>query len=248
MATAIIQARMGSTRLPGKIFADILGVSAFQHQIERLRQSGKISRFIVATTHLPGDDQVEAFCFERNIECFRGDSDDVLSRYLGVIEHFHVGGDIVRITADCPLIDATIIDSVIGEYEKGGFDYISNAHVRSFPIGMDAEVFSVEALVRASEMTSFESGWREHVTPAFYKTSGVFKVGAVIHKPDLSSIRLTLDTPEDLIVIRKIYENLFPTMGITFGLKDILQFLERNPQVLELNSHVQQKCVDRAKS
>lgn len=239
---AIIQARMGSERLPGKVLKTVLGKPLLLYLLERLRLAKTLSKIIVATTTLEEDNPIEALCHEVGISCFRGDSEDVLSRYIHAMRFF--GVDVgVRITGDCPLIDPFIVDEAVLLFSEGQskFDYVSNCVNRTYPRGMDVEVFSYEALERAfHEATTKEE--REHVTYYILMHPTLFNIGSLEERENLSFLRLTVDTPEDFLLISKIIENL-SVKHPYFSLAEIVSLLSRNPEWQEINAQIRQKKV-----
>jgi glutamate-1-semialdehyde 2,1-aminomutase/spore coat polysaccharide biosynthesis protein SpsF len=223
---AIIQARMGSTRLPGKVLADIAGQPMLARVVERTSQAVTVDTVLVATSTNPGDDAIARYCAERDMPCFRGDEQDVLDRFYQAARASKADV-IVRITADCPLIDPAVIDQVVRLLGNEQADYATNVLRASFPEGMDVEAFTAAALERAWKEASKPSE-REHVTP-YLRLSGQFKVRNVANPVDLSRHRWTVDQPEDLEFIRRIYAQA--NGKTTFGLQEILQFLQQRPDV-----------------
>lgn len=237
--TIIIQARMGSTRLPGKILLPIRGRPMLSYLLERVRNVKSKHSILIATTNLSNDDVIETFCREENVSIFRGSEEDVLSRYYQACCSFptHL---IVRITSDCPLIDPQLIDQAIDlMYKSPTLDYVSNTQLRTFPRGMDVEIFTFEALKIAFQEA--QSAYdREHVTPYLYKHPEFFNLANFVHIPDVSHYRLTVDTHEDFTLISKIFEHLYPVKK-HFTLLDVLQVLKDHPEWEKINAHVQQK-------
>lgn len=223
---AIVQARMGSSRLPGKVMESMAGKPALGHVLDRLESVPSIWGTIVATTTSAIDNPIELYCHERGVRCFRGDEDDVLDRYRACADSI-AAETIVRITSDCPLIDPAIVDFVIDVFlcEDGRVDYVSNGLPPTFPDGLDVEVFSRDALERAWHDAD-ERAEREHVTLHFWKNADAFRLMNVKYPDDLSPIRWTLDTPEDLILIREIYEDLSGGSEDLFGMEEVLEWLE----------------------
>jgi len=232
---AIIQARMTSTRLPGKVLADLAGRPLLEHVIARTAQARCIDQVAVATTDGVADDAVAAFCHNRNISCFRGSEDDVLDRYYKAAKVF-CADPIVRITADCPLLDPDVIDKTVQAYLDGRCDYASNVLVLSYPDGLDTEVFSLAALERAWREARLKSE-REHVTPYIVNHADLFRQKSVEHQPDLSRLRWTVDEPRDLEFVRSVYRILgyLPR----FGLAEILAVLEQHPELTEVNQGIE---------
>src|SRR6266568_5639733 len=200
---AIVQARMGSTRLPGKVLMDLGGQPVLCRVVERLRRSAKLRDVVVATTNSPKDDLIVELCNEQSFTVFRGSENDVLDRYYRAAS-FHGCDAVVRITSDCPLIDAELVDMVIHEFIEKKADYASNVLVRTYPRGLDAEVFTMPALQKSWRM-AMQPHQREHVTPFFYEHPKLFRLASVRGEHDYSHYRWTLDTPDDLHLIRAIY-------------------------------------------
>lgn len=234
---AVIQARMGSTRLPGKVMLEISGKPILWHVVNRVSKSQLIDGLVVATTTNHEDNDIERFCIENGILVFRGSEDDVLERYYQCAKKFNIE-NIVRITADCPLHDPSVIDLVIERYCRGNYDYISNVDPPTYPDGIDVEVFSFKSLENAWGNTSLLSE-REHVTPYIRKNKDLFKVGKVENIKDLSAYRWTLDQAEDLEFIRKIY-GAFEELNVEIlYMKDILKLLEEHPEFVNINSDIE---------
>ena len=203
---AIVQARMGSTRLPGKVLADIAGRPMLWHVVKRVRRAITLQQVIVATSTATADDAVAAFCRAHEIECYRGSENDVLDRYYRAAQSF--GAEIVvRVTGDCPLIDAEVIDDVIRVFLADQCDYASNTLRITYPDGLDTEVFSFAALEKAWRQARLASE-REHVTP-YLRDSERFRVASVEHRGegDIGRLRWTVDEPCDLAFVRALYEH-----------------------------------------
>ncbi len=227
---AIVQARMGSTRLPGKVLAEINGRPMLHYTLTRTQQAKKLDGVILATSTGKSDDEVMRFSNEFGVQCFRGSEDDVLDRYYQASRH--VGARIiVRITADCPLIDPEIIDQVIDVYEGGDYDYVTNTLPCTYPDGLDVEVFSFGALARAWREAKWLSE-REHVTPYIRKHPELFRLGNIMHNEDLSAMRWTVDEPQDLEFVRSVYRHI---MRVSFGMDDVLNLLKREPGLTQIN-------------
>lgn len=240
---AIIQARMGSTRLPGKVLLDIDGISMLERVVDRVRRAQTINEVVVATTLDKEDDQVAHLCERNDFQFVRGPNEDVLKRYVQAAKQF--GADVVvRITADCPLMDPDVIDKTVANFLEhiSEVDFGSNRGAgeirRTYPIGMDVEVFSLEALERAGA-EAHEAYQREHVTPYLYEQPGRFRTGTIDSGGDFGQLRWTVDTTEDLEFVRQIYQRLGGSG--TFGMVDILEILKREPELNEINTDVQQK-------
>jgi len=238
--TAIIQARMGSSRLPGKVMEDICGKPMIEQMLLRLRRSSVLDQIVVAIPRDPSDDVLAALLHSLKIPSLRGSTNDVLSRYFETAKAFNAG-IIVRLTADCPLIDPGLVDSVVRAHVKSGADYTSNSLKRTVPLGFDTEVFSFTALER-SYRAATEAFEREHVTPYMYLNPQLFTLHSMqasdkLNRPDL---RLTVDTTEDLMLIRIIY-CLLGTNGTFFGAEQIIELLDDCPWLTKINAHIKQK-------
>lgn len=207
MLVAIIQARMTSTRLPGKVLADICGKPMLQHVIERIRRVERLDDILVATTVNTSDDPVRELCSRLRVKAFRGEEADVLGRY-GDAAAYCGAEAVVRLTGDCPMIDPGVIDKAIAMFEEGTWDYVSNCNVRTYPDGLDTEVFTRAALDEAVSEARHPF-LREHVTPYIRGThpqSGrrPFRIGHVTFEADFSHLRWTVDTAEGLERIRRL--------------------------------------------
>jgi glutamate-1-semialdehyde 2,1-aminomutase/spore coat polysaccharide biosynthesis protein SpsF len=230
---AILQARVASTRLPGKVLADIAGHPMLWHVVNRVRHAKLVNQLVVATSDKPSDDPIADFCNREGIACFRGNEDDVLDRFYQGAREFKAD-TVVRITADCPLIDPTIIDKVIQQYQTGNYDYVTNTLRYTYPDGLDVEVFSFNALVQAwNEATTRTQ--REHVTP-YIRTSGRFRIAGVENEEDLfqQGHRWTVDEPRDLDFVRKVYKHLYDENKV-FLMQDILRLLGVQPELRLIN-------------
>lgn len=238
----ILQARMGSTRLRGKVLEKVMDKPLLFYEVERLRRSRATDALIVATTHLAEDDAIEKFCQQEEIACYRGEVDDVLARYLGAARQY--GSEaIVRVSGDCPLIDPVILDRVVDHFKKHAdrLDYVSNTFIRTYPRGMDVEVFSKETLETIAKEAHLPEE-REHVTVYISRHLDKFRTDQVEEKVDHSSLRLTVDTPEDFTLIKNILEALYPSQP-DFLLEDILTLLHIHPEWKEINAMIQQKTI-----
>ncbi|MGO8795560.1 MAG: cytidylyltransferase domain-containing protein [Candidatus Sulfotelmatobacter sp.] len=236
---AIIQARTGSTRLPGKVLKDLGGQTVLARVVARLRRVRLIGELLVATSDSPADDALVTECGNCSVAFYRGDENDVLDRYYQAAKMARADV-VVRITSDCPLIDPEIADKTIAVFMKVRPDYASNALVRTYPRGLDTEVMSIEALSRAWQEAR-NPHEREHVTPYIYEHPDKFKILPVTGDEDYSRQRWTLDTPEDLEFVRSIYAR-FPG-DAAFSWCDVLQLVEREPELLKINAAVMQKAL-----
>ncbi len=235
MILGVIQARMSSSRLPGKVMETLLGVPMLMRQVERVQRAGRLDQLIIATSVDPSDDVISARCADEGIAMFRGSLDDVLDRFYQAARQFH-GDDIVRLTGDCPLADPEIIDAVVEFYVERGLDYASNTITPTFPDGLDVEVFGFSALERAWQEARLPSE-REHVTP-YIKNSGKFVIGNFAGDADRSHLRLTVDELQDLALVREIYQRLYPS-NPRFSSEDVLQLLDREPKLLAIKSDIE---------
>jgi len=232
---AIIQARMGASRLPGKVLFDLEGKPVLARIIERVRLSRLINKVLVATTTNSEDLKIAKLCNEMDIEVFCGSENDVLDRYFQAAQSVNAE-HVVRITADCPMIDPLVIDEVICLYLKNKVDYASNILKETYPDGEDVEVFTFAALKKVWKSAILPSE-REHVTPFIKKNKGLFTQANLEYKENLSSKRWTLDNLEDYEFIKLIYKNLFYKNN-WFGMKDVLDFLNENPEIEKINCHI----------
>ena len=239
---AIIQGRMGSVRLPGKIMMPLCGqIPALGCMLARVKQSKQIDQLIVATTTNPEDQAVVQYLQGTNQEYFRGSEQDLLDRYYQGAKTFGAKSSdiVVRLTADCPVIDPDVIDDIVKIYKAGGYDFVSNTlQPYSFPDGMDVEVFSFKNLERAWREASLPSH-REHVTFYFWQHPDLFKIFYHKSDKDLTSYRLTLDYSEDYQVLQKVYEHF---SGFEFSMQDILQFLDQHPEIRNINAALPQNA------
>jgi len=236
---AIIQARINSERLPGKILADIEGQSMLERVIRRVQMAKKVDETVLATTGRPADDVTAEKGEELGVRVVRGSEDDVLDRYRQAA--IAANADyVVRVSADSPFVDADIIDKTIDICMKAGSDYASNKLDPTFPLGLDVEVFSRAALERAwtEAKESFE---RSHVTYYMYSNPSKFSLAPVTTKPDRHTWRWTVDTPDDLEFARTVFEKLGSSND--FSWKDVVLLLTSEPDIAKINSHVTAKPV-----
>ncbi len=236
---AIIQARMGSTRLPGKVLKKILGKPMLRYLVDRLSQAKLVDELVIATTENSLDDDIVKFCNDVGINCFRGSEDNVLSRYYQAAKKYKANC-VVRICSDSPLIDPLIVDRMVKIFLEGDgkYDYVSNTINQTYPLGMNVEVFSQSAL-QTSFFHHTEKYEMEHVTPYIYRPPELFNICDEHLPSDYSFLRLTVDEDEDFILIKEII-NYFSSSP-KFTLDDILELFGRNTDIFKINSHVQQK-------
>lgn len=231
----IIQARMGSSRLPNKVLRQLCGKPMLQHIVERVQKSKYVDHIMVATTVKEEDDEIENMCRRMQADCYRGSENDVLDRYYQAANKYQPK-NVIRITADCPFIDPTVIDQLIQIHEAGGYDYTSNTLVETYPDGLDTEIFKFSALVKAWEEADLASE-REHVTP-YIKFKGQFKRFSVERSPSLADKRWTVDTEADFEVVTQVYNALYNNQQDIFLMDDILKFLEKHRQIEQLNENI----------
>lgn len=229
---------MGSTRLPGKVLADIRGYPMLWYVVQRTRAAASLHEIVVATTIEPADDAIVAFCSEYGVSCFRGSEHDVLDRYYHAARQ-HNAEAVVRITSDCPLIDGRIVDKVVRAFLSEKPDYASNCVVRTYPRGLDTEVLTFRALELAWDEAR-QPYQRSHVTPYIYENPERFRILSVTGEGDLSAYRWTVDTPEDLELVRALYGH-FPDERFLWS--DAVELMERDPQLAEINRLVAQKAL-----
>ena len=233
MIGCIIQARMGSSRLPGKVLMKSgNGMSLLYHVINQLRHCSKVKNLVIATTTNQEDDEIEKFADNNSVNVFRGSEKDVLDRYFQCAKKYSFS-TIVRITSDCPLIDPQIVDKVIERFFSGNYDYATNTLIRTFPIGTDVEVFSFSVLETAWKNAQLPSE-REHVTPHL-RNKGNFKTINVENDTNISNLRLTVDRIEDFELINEILNNLSIN---PIHLENILELFSRKPELIEINKHI----------
>ena len=233
----IIQARMGSSRLPGKVLQSIQGRSMLEWVCRRAGRAVSVDELAVATSHTAPDDAVAAECRRLGVPCCRGSEEDVLDRYHQAA-HWRSADVIVRVTADCPLVDPVLLDQVVSAMHASRPDYAANVLERTYPRGLDVEAASIDALDRA---------WREarlpyervHVMPYFYRNPQLFRLQSVTGGEGLGGLRWTVDTPDDLAFVRAVYRCLADSD--CFSWRDVLRVLAVAPELADLNAHVPQK-------
>jgi spore coat polysaccharide biosynthesis protein SpsF (cytidylyltransferase family) len=239
MNVAIIQARLSSSRLPGKIFLEVCGKSLLEHMITRVKRSKKIDELIIATSTNKLDDIIEEWCKHHQIKCFRGPEQDVLKRFK-LAKDFINADTIIRLGADSPLIDPKIIDDVLEIYEQNNYDFVSNLFPvdgRTYPDGVNVEVFSSK-LLDIADSNAKKPSEREHVTFYFWMQPENFKIFRHDYEKDLSKFRFNLDYLQDFCLIRLVFEELFPKNNY-FTLNDVIDWLNKNPEVFKINSMIE---------
>jgi spore coat polysaccharide biosynthesis protein SpsF len=195
-SVAIIQARMGSTRLPGKVLKPLAGQPVLAHVVKRVMAANQIDEVVVATSTEPADDAIETFCNEHGWQCIRGSERDVLARYAKAARIARADV-VVRVTSDCPLFSPRILDDMLDRFDPEQMDYMStNYPTRSFPVGLDCEIMRTDALLQA-DADAKDAYDREHVTPYLYNNPALFRVHGFANDQDLLDLRITLDTAKD---------------------------------------------------
>ena len=210
MTVAILQARMSSTRLPGKVMKLLAGRPMVDRQLERLRRCTTLLRIVVATSTDASDDPLAKHLESQGVDVFRGSLNDVLGRYVGAARAFGATGQVVRLTADCPLTDPGVIDDCVSLHARTGADYVSNGREPTYPHGLDVEAFGMDVL-EAAAREARDPYEREHVTPFIYRRPERFTLGALTQAKDESHLRWTVDTPEDFAFVERVYAALYPT-------------------------------------
>ncbi len=240
----IVQARMGSSRLPGKVAMDILGKTMLERVIDRALAIDHIDQVVVATSSKPADQRVASLAQKLGVPCFRGSESDVLDRYYQTAEAYRANA-VVRITADCPLLDPQISSLVVRRFLEIRPDYCANTLERTFPRGLDTEVVSIQAL-ETSHREATESPDREHVTRFIWRQPQKFTLLSVRGSDDNSNHRWTVDTPEDLEFVKKIYRHILNTPHgerAFHGSDKILALLHKHPDWVDINASIEQKSV-----
>lgn len=239
---AIVQARMASTRLPGKVMLDVCGKPVLLHIIDRLKACKFLDNIVIATTINKRDDIIFDLIknYDNDIGVFRGSEKNVLERYYLAAKKFNAD-IVVRVTSDNPLIDPTLIDGLIREFLRKECDYASNSLNRTFPLGLDAEVFSLNALEKAYQSANHDYE-REHVTPYIKENPDKFKLFNVSNDINLSHLRWTLDTKEDFEFIKVVYQKIYPKKQM-FLMNDVLDLLDKEPELIDINKNIEQKKI-----
>lgn len=234
---ALIQGRMNSSRLPGKILMDIEGRAMIERVYERAALAESVRQVVILTTTSPADDDVEALCRRNGWPCERGSEEDVLDRYYQAAARFQAD-PVLRLTGDCPLLDPVILDQCVRQFAKESADYVSYEWPEAtFPRGLDVEGARFSVLETAWREAR-EQPDREHVTRFIYQHPERFRLSGFSHRENLSHLRWTVDAPEDLEFVRAIYRRL---EGKSFGWKDVLRLIEEEPELAEMNRGIVQK-------
>ncbi|MEO8549319.1 MAG: glycosyltransferase family protein [Kofleriaceae bacterium] len=235
---AIVQARLGSSRLPGKVLQDLGGDTMLARVVARLRAARTIDDIVIATTLEESDDPVIAEAARLGVQAWRGSEQNVLARYIGAARKYHAGA-VVRVTSDCPLLDPETIDRVVTALRSAAVDYSSNTHARMFPRGLDVEAFYLETLERIFRQATSAAA-REHVTAYIMEKPGEFSIHQVTADRDDSDLRWTVDTAEDLALVRTLFAEL--DLGNTLRpYRDVVAAVRARPELADINAHITQK-------
>ncbi|MEF2968094.1 glycosyltransferase family protein [Paenibacillus sp. M1] len=234
--TTIIQARMGSSRLPGKVLRLLKDRSVLGHVITRSKTIPSVSNVVVATSNLERDDAIATEAEKYGVFCYRGSENNVLSRYYEAAK-LAKAEVIIRVTSDCPLLDPATTEKLIQEFVSGGYDYARVKLANSYPRGLDSEILTFAALEQAYEQAETDYD-KEHVTPFIYRHPEIFHIHTMVNEKDESQYRLTLDTPEDWELILRIYNHLYK--GTVFGWDETLELLKMHPEWVRINANVEQ--------
>lgn len=230
MILAILQARMSSSRLPGKVLADLAGAPMILRQIERLKRARRLDGIVVATSDEHSDDILARVLDQAGVAVHRGDLHDVLGRFGTALDQWGPADDVVRLTADCPLADPDVIDATIELHQASGADYTSNvAEPRTFPKGLDVEVIAARAL-RTALAEAVDAYDREHVTPFLYHHPQRFSLASYAQIREEGEVRWTVDRPDDLEFVRAVYEALYPA-NRAFSSDDVRDFVRTRPDL-----------------
>jgi spore coat polysaccharide biosynthesis protein SpsF len=238
-----MQARLGSTRLPGKVLMDLMGAPVLERCLSRLKRAASLDAIVVATTTLDSDQPLADWCAAHGWACARGSEEDLLDRYYQAALA-HQAEVVVRVTSDCPLMDPELVDQVVDEFmaRQPRVDYASTRLPQyHYPRGLDTEVMTMAALATAWQEDS-NPAWREHVTPYLYFHPERFRLHGVMHPEDLSRFRLTVDTPEDLELLRLIYAHFGHDR---FTWLQAVELLQAHPEWQAINAEVRQKEIPR---
>jgi spore coat polysaccharide biosynthesis protein SpsF len=237
---ASIEARMSSSRLPGKVLMDINGQPSLTRQVRRLRQAKQLDDIVIATSLNPADNAIEAWAAKESITCYRGSEFDVLLRVVEAQRSMN-SNIVVEVCGDTPLIDPMVIDAAVILFEESDCDIVSNTFQLSYPQGIDAQVFRLSDLEDVERLVK-DPAVREHVSLYFYEHPERYRLIELVAPPELTlpEQRLQLDFKEDLELIREVYERLEPDMGDNFSTGDILALLSANPELTQINQHCEE--------
>jgi len=238
---AIVQARMTSSRLPGKVLRELVGSPLLAHQLRRLRQCGRVDEIVVATTANPADDAVVALGEREGARWFRGSETDVLSRYVGAAREARAEL-VIRVTGDCPLLDPVVTDLVVEAAERhaGACDYASNIIERTYPRGLDTEALFRDTLERVHRFARSPAA-REHVTGFLREECPeYFRIVSVTDHENHADLRWTVDTTEDFAMVRRLYEDLGLAERL-LGFREVAAYVRAHPEIAVMNAHVEQR-------
>ncbi len=231
----VLQARVSSSRLPGKVLMPLVGEPMLARQLERIRRAKRLDALTVATSDQPSDDGISALCANLGVDCFRGDLDDVLDRFYRAAVPYRPD-HVVRLTGDCPLTDPALLDALVDLHTSGGYDYSSNVHPRTYPDGLDAEIFTFDLLEWAwREATS--PAERSHVTPFMYESATGIRQGSQQDGEDRAHLRWTVDYREDYEFVRRVFEALY-VRNPAFDTDDVYELLRSHPEIAAVNAHL----------
>lgn len=238
----IVQARVGSTRLPGKVLKEMCGKTVLEHDVIRLKLIKNIDEIVIATTELDRDNKIVEECKKMNVKYFRGSEQNVLARYYYAAKENNAD-IVVRVTSDCPLIDPEVSSKIVEFYLENmdKYDYVSNTIDRTYPRGLDIEVFSFKALEKAFKEAIIERD-KEHVTPYIWDNPDKFKLCQYRNDIDYSYLRWTLDTEEDYLLISTVYKELYGTKDI-LGFNNIIELFKKKPNIRQINENIEQKTI-----
>jgi spore coat polysaccharide biosynthesis protein SpsF len=231
---AVLQARMSSARLPGKVLRPIMGRPMLGRQIDRVRRARLIDGLVIATSTDASDDVVAAFCAAEGIDCHRGSLLDLISRFQGAIRAFGPADHIVRLTGDCPLADSTVIDACVKLHLNEGAEYTSNSMQRSYPDGLDVEILTMVAFDRLDQESADDDA-REHVTTLVYRYPERYRLAHLVQPHDRSAMRWTVDTLADFSMVKTVFHALLP-VNPDFRQEDVVRFLAERPDVAAINA------------
>ena len=230
----IVQARMGSTRLPGKVLMEVIeGKPVLYYVINQLKYCKSFEKLIIATTTLPEDDKIAQFCTDNNVNYFRGDSKNVLERHYRCAEKFSLS-KIIRMPSDKPLLDPEVVDQIVEVFNSNSYDYVTNFLPSTYPGGTEVEVLSFDSLKKSWENAALPSE-KEHVTNYIYNNRNDFRIFNVVNSEDLSNFRWAVDRIEDLRLVREIVSKIHKNPIL---IKDILELFKNEPNLVEINKQV----------
>lgn len=240
---ASVEARMGSSRMPGKVLMDVFGKPAIQHLFDRLRAAEMLDDMVLATTTSPADDALEAWAYRYGVHVFRGSEEDVLDRVVRA-QAMMEADIIVEVTGDCPLLDPAVVDLGVETFLANDCDVVTNVRLPSYPEGVDVQVFYFDALKKMAD-TIDDAAVREHVSLYFYENPKIYRVINLVAPKvwRMPGQRLQLDYLEDLELIRTLYARLEPRLGPLFGLTDLVALLNKEPSLRDINAHCEEKPV-----